>query len=58
MDPELWPRSGIIVPDLDPARYEKQINKNVIFLCILDCVYCIEFKVFFFNFISKYRVYK
>ena len=32
MDPELLPRSepGIIVPDPDPTKYEKQINKNVI----------------------------
>ena len=29
MDPELLPGSGIIVPDPDSAKYEKQINKNV-----------------------------
>ena len=41
MDPELLPgsRSGIIVPDPDSAKYEKQINKNVISLSILDYVY-------------------
>ena len=32
MDPELLPGSGIIVPDLDPAKYEKQIIK-MLFLC-------------------------
>ena len=32
MDPELLPGSGIVVPDLDPAKYVKQINKNVISL--------------------------
>ena len=34
MDTELLPGSeyGIIVPDPDPATYEKQINKNVISL--------------------------
>ena len=36
MDPELLPRSrsgsGIIVQDPDPAKYGKQINKNVISL--------------------------
>ena len=34
MDPELLPgsESGIIVPDPDPAKYEKQINKTVISL--------------------------
>ena len=30
MDPELLPGSGIIVPD--PAKYELQINQNVISL--------------------------
>ena len=37
MNPELLPGfgSGIIVPDPDPAKYEKQKNKNVIL-----CVYC------------------
>ena len=41
MDPELLPGSGsgIIVPDPDSAKYEKQINKNVISLSILDYVY-------------------
>ena len=28
-DPELLPGSGIIVPDPDPAKREKQINKTV-----------------------------
>ena len=34
MDPGLLPGpgSGIIVPDPDPAKNEKQINKNVISL--------------------------
>ena len=42
MDPELLPGSGIIVLDSDPAKYEKHINKNVISLWILDCVwYCV-----------------
>ena len=31
MDPEFLPESGIIVPDPDSAKYEKQINKNVIY---------------------------
>ena len=42
MDPDLLPGSGsgIIVPDPVPAKYEKQININIISLGILDCVFC------------------
>ena len=68
MDPERLPGygSGIIVPD--PAKYEEQINKNVISLWILDCVHCrtgrylVGFSFWLnlrcFNFISKYRILK
>ena len=29
MDPELLPGSGIIVPDPDPAKNERALNKTV-----------------------------
>ena len=29
MDPELWPGSGIKVPDPDPAKVKDHINKTV-----------------------------
>ena len=32
MDLELFPGSGIIFPDPDPANMKEQINKNVISL--------------------------
>ena len=32
MDPEILPGSGIIFPDPDPAKYEKQKIK-ILFLC-------------------------
>ena len=61
----LWIR---ICMDPDPAKYEKQININVISLWILYCVFCrtgrylvgssfrLNFRCFYF--ISKYRVLK
>ena len=33
MDRELLPGSGFIVPDQDPAKYERADKKNVFFCC-------------------------